>query len=235
MKRKGLWIAAFAALTALAGYGASVKLRPSRAEYAWLVFGPTAKLRLLASVAGDTITLQRFVGEQPTGQKEQFKDRGQPLEVTLADPDGVNSYVITKCATPVLAATDKEATKELFVNVEVRGPLPYREYSDTTMAGDLDKAWVSHFHGPLTIGPVTLAWEIPSDLSLRRGETETDLRAIIGTMDVTRRCWVVVKTHEAADKCLFADGIRPVADIEFPSRNAGEPPIKRRYVLAQFC
>jgi hypothetical protein len=34
---------------------------------------------------------------------------------------------------------------------------------------------------------------------------------------------------------LFADGVRPFADIEFPPRTPGDPPIKRRYTLDHFC
>jgi hypothetical protein len=54
-------------------------------------------------------------------------------------------------------------------------------------------------------------------------------------MVARRGCWVVVKTHKGADKCLFPDGVRPVADIEFPAKKAGDPPIKQRFALDHFC
>jgi hypothetical protein len=235
--KKATWfVAASVALTALVGYVVSVQRRPSHAGYAWLVFGPEAQVRVLVSVAGDTITLQRFAGELPIGPKEQFKDRGQPLEISLEDPDGVTSYVIRKCASPATGGPREGTPEELFVNVEVRGPVTYRQYCDIpTMARELEKAPVSHFHGPLAIGPTTVNWEIPSDLALCRGEEGTDLRAFIGTMDAARGCWVVVKTHQDADTCSFPGGVRPVADVEFPAKQSGAPPIKRRYVLDQFC
>jgi hypothetical protein len=235
MKKKSLLFAA-AALAALVGCVLFVQLKPGTAKYAWLVFGPTAKVRVLITVVGDTITLQQFAGEMPTGPKEQFKDQGQPLEVTLADADGVATYVIVKCASPALGTPrTKETPAALFVNVVVKGPIQYGQYCDIPLAADLSTAPVSHFHGPLAIGPVTVNWEVPSDLTLCRGEAGTDLRAHLGTMDAKHGCWVVVKTHERDEKCLFADGVRPFADIEFPSKNAGDPPIKRRYVLDQFC
>jgi hypothetical protein len=236
MKKKSIFSAAAAlALTVLVGYVLSVPLRPGNTEYAWLAFGPTAKVRVQVFVAGDKITLQRFAGEQPTGRKEQFNDRGQPLEITLADPDGVTSYVIRSCAKPLTTAAKEGAPTALSVSVDINGPVKYQQYSDTPMARELEKAPVSHFHGPLAIGPVTVNWEIPSDLALRRGGTGTDLRAVIGTMDATRGCWVVVKTHGGPNGCLFPDGVRPFADIEFPPKKSGDPPIKRRYALDHFC
>jgi hypothetical protein len=237
---RSLVVAAAVALTALLGHVLSLQLRPSKAEYAWLVFGPTAGVRILAAVTGDTITLQRFDGEKPVGREERFKDRGQRLEILFTDPDGVTSYVIRKCATPpphTPGGKDGVPT-ELFVNVEIHGPVEYRQYCDATMSREPGKAPVSHFHGPLAIGP----YETPSDLALHRGEEGTDLRVVIGTLDAARGCWVVVKSHDlldqtpgGTDRCLFPAGVRPVADIAFPPKKPGDPPIRRRYVLDGFC
>lgn len=235
MKKKLFFSAAVVALLFLGGYVLSVQLRPANAEYAWLVFGPKAKVRVLVTVAGDAISLRHYEREEPTGREEQFKEQEQPSEITLADADGVTSYVIRS-----IRISRKDAKKgtptELLVNVEIKGPVKYRQYSDAPkMASELKTAPVSHFHGPLTIGPVTINWKIPSDLALRRGEKGTDLRVFIGTMDAKRGCWVVVKVHESLDKCLFPNDVRPVADIEFPSKKMGDPPIKRRFTLDRFC
>jgi hypothetical protein len=228
-------LAATVALSVLGGYTLSARLRATDPRYAWLVFGPAAKVRVLATVAGDTITLQQFAGERPVGRKEQFKDRGQPLEIAFPDPDGVASYAIKKCASPPTGAERRGTPTELFVNVDVNGPVQYGQYNDITLAPAVSTARVSHFHGPLTIERFTFEGEVSSDLALHRGATGTDLRVYIGTMDAKRGCWVVVKSHEAADKCLFQDGVRPFADVEFPSIKAGDPPIKRRYALDRFC
>jgi hypothetical protein len=237
MTKKGLLgSAAAVALAAAVGYVVSVQLRPGNAAHAWLVFGPAANVRVRVTVAADTITLQPFAGEMPTGREERFKDRGQPLEITLPDPDGVTSYTIRKCASPVLTIGPKKGTPtELFVNVDVNGPVRYGQYSDIFLAPVASTAPVSHFHGPLAIGTLTTEWEVPPDLALRRGGAGTDLRATVGTMDAKRGCWVVVKAHDGADRCLFPDGVRPVADIEFPPKKVGDPPIRRRYALGRFC
>ncbi|HEV3338716.1 MAG TPA: hypothetical protein VG125_00115 [Pirellulales bacterium] len=227
-------------LAALIGHFLLDHLRPRHVSYGWLVFGPAANVRALVSVTGDTardtITIQRFSGEKPVGRKEQFENRGQPLAITLADPDGATSYVVRKAASPAGRGAKKDDPLELFVNVEIKGPVNYRQYCDlVALAREVEPAPVSHFHGLLTIGPEGSWGKIPSDLALRRGGKENDLRAFISTMDVTRGCWVVVKTHEELRKCLFPDGVRPVADIEFPSKKPGDPPIKQRNVLDDFC
>ncbi len=235
MKKKMFFSAAVVALISLGGYVLSVQLRPAKPEYAWLVFGPKANVRVLVSVAGDAIALRHYEGEEPTGREEQFKEQEQPSEITLADPDGVTSYAIRSIRIS-RKDTKKGTPTKLLVNVEVKGPVKYRQYSDAPkMAGELKIAPVSHFHGPLTIGAVTINWKIPPDLALRRGEKGTDLQAFIGTMDAKRGCWVVVKVHESLDECLFPKDVRPVADIEFPSKKKGDPPIKRRFRLDRFC
>jgi hypothetical protein len=230
---------ASAGLAAFGAYFLFWQLWPASVEYGWLEFGPTGELRALVSVTGcgprDTITIQPFAGETPIGTAEQFENTGQPVEIRLTDPDGVTSYVIRKAATP-LPRPKKGEPAELMVNVEIDGPVKYRQYSDLSeMTRSLETAPVSHFHGPLAIGPVADWGIVPSDLVLESGGREIDLRAFISTMDAKRGCWVVVKAHEDIDKCLFPDGVRPVADIEFPARTPGDPPIRRRYLLDDFC
>jgi hypothetical protein len=230
MMKKTLLLLAATALTALVVHGLFFQPGSRGTQYVWLVFGPTAKVRVLVTVTGDTITLQHFAGEKPAGREEQFRNRGQPLDITLADSDGVTSYVIRSVGT--LDTLDAE---ELRAEVDVNGPVPYRQWGGTSLAArGLETAPVSHFHGPLTIRPIAVDGKTPAELTLCRGRTGTDLRACVGTPDATRRGWVVVKTQDG-NRCLFADGVRPVADIEFPPRTPGDPPIRRRYTLDHFC
>jgi hypothetical protein len=37
------------------------------------------------------------------------------------------------------------------------------------------------------------------------------------------------------EKAPFPKGVHPFADVEFPAKNPGAPPIKKRYPLDQFC
>jgi hypothetical protein len=147
----------------------------------------------------------------------------------------VTAYVVRLCASYLVDAANDASTKALTMDVDVNGPVPCRQYSDTFVARELAKAPVSHFHGPLAIGPVTINWAIPPGLALRRGAAGTDLQANVGTLDAARRCWVVVATHEGTDKCLSPDGVRPIADIAFPASALCGLPIWRRYVLGRVC
>jgi hypothetical protein len=74
---------------------------------------------------------------------------------------------------------------------------------------------------------------VPGD-GLMAGDKPTDLRVLVGTMSAQHRCWVVVRSHD--DKgYAFPKGVYPEADVEFPPKTAGGPPVTRRYVLDQFC
>lgn len=157
VSKKPLRWAIAAALALPVGYCLSALLRQRSVEYGWLVFGPTQNVRVLVSATGttpkDTITIQRFDSEQPVGRKEQFKNTGAPVEIVLADPDGVTSYVIRKAASPLRFAAEKDAPFELMVNVEIRGPVAYRQYSNlVAMSRETETAPICHFHGPLRIG-----------------------------------------------------------------------------------
>lgn len=140
------------------------------------------------------------------------------------------------CRSPAAGPNPKRGTPdELFVTVEVGGPVPYRQYCDTFPARDLDNAPTSHFHGPLAIVPEATAVGGDPSLVLTRWAGENDLRAVVSTRDAGRGCWVVVKSHEGPEECSFPAGVRPVADVEFPPKVAGAPPVKRRFPLDRFC
>jgi hypothetical protein len=112
----------------------------------------------------------------------------------------------------------------------------YHQYCDVSLAaGDPTTAHVSQFDGPLTVGPVTTNWKLPKDLALQRGSTPTTLRAVVGTMDRARGCWVVVDSHDEKQNPRFPDGVRPEVEIVFPAQTKGQPPIVKRYALDQVC
>ena len=59
--------------------------------------------------------------------------------------------------------------------------------------------------------------------------------ALVGTMDVDKGCWVVIRSHGAKNESAFPKGIHPYVDVEFPAKEAGAPSLKKRYPLDQFC
>jgi hypothetical protein len=243
MKRKRLLVAlslatlalAGASLFVLAGERVPFLARPAP-RYCRLLFGPEAKARVLVRFDGEAVSLQHYEGDRPTGRSERFRNPWEFKEVTIPDPDGQTSYRITRMSTPGGKAGEPA---ELLVSVAIQGPVAYRQYCDIVrMSGDPQGATVAHFHGPLTAQVQTIDWEVPAGLTLVRGEKPTDLCAFVGTMDAAKGCWVVVYSHDAADGKTtpgFPPGVYPVVDVEFPARKRGDPPLRRRYPLDQFC
>jgi hypothetical protein len=233
MKKALVLALALVALGLVAGLAASFFRPPPKPEYCWLLFGPRTEVRVLVRLDGEAVSLEHYAGDRPTGRTEQFKDRSECKNITIADPDGKTSYVITRLSGTV---AKPGAPSDLMASVDIKGPLEYRQYCDVVaMAADPKAAPVAHFHGPLTVEAQTLFWKLPPGLALHRGGKPTDLRAFVGTMDAKRGCWVVVRTHEGQDLPAFPKGVHPFVDVEFPAKKPGAPPIKKRYPLDQFC
>jgi len=155
-------------------------------------------------------------------------------DVELADADGQERYVIQRVSGTVEV---KASRRSLFVSVEIKSPLNYRQYCDVELVPRRSEAKVAHFDGPLTVGPRTIMWKVPPDLALRMGDEPAELSVFVGTMDAERGCWVVVRTHEDDGKqtSAFPPAVYPAVDIEFPPRLADAPPVRERYYLDQFC
>jgi hypothetical protein len=216
----------------LVGIGASVVVQ-QKPQYCWLAFGPNAQLRVLVCLKGKTVSLEHYVDGKPTGRTDRFRMAAEFEKLTVVDPDGATCYVITGVYAPEVP---EGAHPELFVHVEVKGPIGFRQYCDVgEMADDPAKAPLSHFHGPLTAEVRKINFEIYPGLALKRGDKPTDISAVVGTMDVGKGCWVVVSSQGENGKKFFPEDVHPVVDVEFPPGNEGDPPIRRRYPLDRVC
>jgi hypothetical protein len=216
--------------------------RTKSPKYALLLFGPEARLRVWVVLDGETVYLDRKGNGDLTEPGERFDTEADCKGVEIADPDGKTKYVIESVASDYTIYTPEGRRQraaegippELMVSVAIRGPVAYRQYCDVQqMRGDPREAMIAHFHGPLTAGPRTVNWEVPAAAVLRAGDSPADVFCAIGTMSAKHGCWVVMRTHEG-DKCLFPEGVRPVAQVEFPPKETGGPPVTRRYDLKQF-
>jgi hypothetical protein len=198
-------------------------------QYALLLFGREARVRVWMVLDGEALYLDRNGDGDLTGQGERFASAAACRGVEFTDPDGKTRYSIT-------GVNDiKEGTRRhLMVNVDVKGPVPYRQYCDVLMGPDPRQAKVAHFHGPLAAGPRTISWKVPAGLALVAGDKPTELNACVGTMSARDGCWVVVRSHNG-DKYAFAKGVHPAVDIEFPPKAPGGPAVKKRYLLDKFC
>jgi hypothetical protein len=205
-------------------------------QYCWLGFGPQGKVRVLVRLDGEAVTLEHYAGDRPTGRKERFTHRNDCKDVTINDPDGRTSYLLTRLGGTV---AKPGAPADLIASVSIKGPVAYRQYCDIPRMSDKPKgAPEAPFHGPLTAGPVTVNWKLPPSFVLRLGDEPTVLQALVGTMDAAKGCWVVVRSHEGAGekmKSAFPAGTHPFVDVEFPAKKPGDPPVKRRYPLNELC
>src|SRR5207248_245133 len=142
---------------------------------------------------------------------------------------GRTRYVITAMS----LIKDPKGPPFLDVNVDIKGPLTYRQYCGVQLRGSAREASIAHFHGPLTVGPRTINWKLPPKLALEAGGT-VDLPAVVGTMDAKHGCWVVVRSHNG-EASAFPKGVFPIVEVELPPRAPGGRPVKARYDLDKFC
>ncbi len=201
-------------------------------EYGWLFFGPDASIRVLVTLYGETVTLDHYFDGKPTGRHERFDHRLECKDVSIADPDGKTTYIITSMSGSVVR---EQVATEFFANVSIQGPVNYEQYCDLTMTADAERASIAHFHGPLVIYAQTSPGKSTPELALKRGEKPTELRVYVGTVDADKGCWVVVRTQDDESNPVFPIAVHPFADIEFPPLHAGVPPVRQRYSLDKLC
>jgi hypothetical protein len=199
-------------------------------QYGLLLFGPEAKLRVWVVLDGETIFIDRNGDGDLTGKDKCFK-LANCGNIEISDPGGKTRYLITAIGR---FEDGKPPRPHLDVNVDVKGLVEYRQYCGVQMRDSPRDAAIAHFHGPLAAGPRTINWKVPPQLVLETGDKPTDLPALVGTMSAEHGCWTVVRTHNG-DKSAFAKDVCPVVDIEFPPKNPGGPPVKKRYLLDKFC
>jgi hypothetical protein len=200
-------------------------------KYALLLFGKECMLRVWVVLDGDIVYLDRNGDGDLTGANERFARMEDCRDVELNDPDGKTRYLIRHLNTYKNREQDREV---LHVDVEIKGPLMYRQYCSVQLKGSTRQAHIAHFHGPLSISPQTVNWKVPAELALVNADESTDLRGHIGTMSAEHGCWVVVWSHNG-NKSAFPDGVFPFVDVEFPPKAPGGAHVRKRYPLDKFC
>ena len=230
-----LWAAAPSAAVDYAKIDRTVVKEPAyhskTPKYALLLFGPEAKVRVWVVLDGDVLYLDRDGNGDLTGKEKRFESCAACTGIAISDPDGKTSYLITSVG---IHWEQDRSHGFLDVDVDIKGPLAYRQYCNLDLRDSPHKAAVAHFHGPLTVGPRTVTWKVPPKLALVAGAKPTDLPALVGTMSAEHGCWVVVRSHQG-EQSAFPKGVYPVVDIDFPPKVPGGPPVKKRYALEQFC
>jgi hypothetical protein len=211
-------------------------------RYALLLFGPQARLPVWVVLDGETLYVDLNSDGDLTGANERFAKESDFKPAEIADPDGKTRYVIDRIKTDYSFYTaearlrrEKAGTPPgLMAYVSIKGPVEYQQYCDIVeMKDDPRKAMLAHFHGPLTIGPMTINWKLPEGAAFRKGKNPPEFIANIGTMSERHGCWVVVRTCDGA-KCMFPDGVRPVVEVEFPPSDPDSKPVQKSYPLTGF-
>jgi hypothetical protein len=208
-------------------------------RYALLLFGPEGRLPIWVALDGEVLYVDLNSDGDLTAPNECFAKEADFKPVELVDPDRKTRYVLERIRTDHSFYTDKvrqEREKNgippgLMADVSIKGPIDYQQYCEIVEMGNgPKKAMLAHFHGPLTIRPMLINWKLPESAALRKGKNPVEFIALVGTMSERHGCWVVVRTCDDK-KCLFPDGVRPVAEIEFPSSDLDSKPIKKTYTL----
>lgn len=204
--------------------------RADSPEYALLLFGARADLRVWMVLDRDAVYLDRNGDGDLTQDGERFASTNDCRNVTITSPDGAR-YVITSVSRIETEIKDQQE-RLLIVNVDLPGPPAFRQYCGVVLQDSAAKTHLAHFGGPLRVLPGSGDGAPGPEHVLRIGE-DVELDVIFGTVDEKSGCWTVVQVEQGG-KPAFPEGVFPSVDIEFPARGGG-PPIKQTFSLSQFC
>jgi hypothetical protein len=203
----------------------------SRPSYCLLLFGPDAAVGVWVVLDGDDVYIDRNADGDLTND-------GPPVSARLAQVGEFKPFEVTDKASGSRyrvqgLSVHQRAERDLpvlSVRVEVAGK--YEQYSSATLAGDRDKAPLSHFGGPLRL---VVGRGTPR--ALVAGPAPTDLFVLIGTIDEAAGCWVVVRSEAPVRdrrRGIPAD-LHPVAEVEYLPDRPGATSVRERYALAERC
>jgi len=217
---------------ALVGAATAYYLNRPKPLFAQVAFGPEARLRVWFVLDGYTIYLDRSRGDIPRRtERLSWPD----CKIQLADPDGRTRYIITKVR-PLYTrqAVQRGQQQEFCLHVTITGPVVYKQYGTVRMADRPELAGIGHVHGPLTVAAAAIRNLSP--LGFVAGRDPTDLNVWVTTQQTNGESWIAVRSeNEARNGPAFPPGVVPAADVEFPSKAAGGPPIRRRFALNELC
>jgi hypothetical protein len=204
-------------------------------EYCLLVFGLEAKTRVWLVIDGDRAYLDRNANGDLT-------EDGETLEIGRGQEEARRSKL--GAITPVAG---EETYRLLYLDrgmlgIEVREG--FDQHAALSYADRPQGAPVYHFNGPLRL------WVgAPQDLEgglVRGGPSRMFPRVALGTLvcDKAGKCLTAVgvvsdPSYPRAELRLPSRGlpkdINPVADIEYPGKQTGDPPVKAACPLDRRC
>jgi hypothetical protein len=182
-------------------------------KYFLLVFGAEAKTRIWLVLDGDVLYVDRNGnGDLTEDGKRVTMNKGGFAVGEIVEADSKTRHTDLSV---------HPAGESLSVSASIAG-VTSQWVRGFRLADRPADACIVHFNGPLT--PLHNGNEI-----LRRGKKDQDLAFVLGTPGLGDRTFAAVD-YEDVPSDVF-----PVADIEFPAKAAGGPPIRSRVVLAKRC
>src|SRR5713226_4886773 len=189
-----------ALLVVLSGTAAAYYWTRAKPLYCQVVFGPDARLRVWFVLHGKNLYFDRAGGDTPR-MAERIGESAVQLPIKLADPDGRTRYAITEVHDLYVPwAVGPERPQELYVSVNVSGPLAYSQYGTVTMAEQPRSAGIAHFHGPLAMRVRAEEPKTASSLTLVLGAKPTDVSVEVSTFWPESGSWVAVYSSDPRDR-----------------------------------
>jgi hypothetical protein len=209
-------------------------------KYCLLVLGPTAKTRVWMVIDGGTLYIDRNRNGDLTDKGESVKrEKGDQIRFDAGDVLDADGK--TKHTTVTVMQNQEEGQTINFVLAAVGGKYLFGAGLDSAGAlqfGDKpENAPVIHLGGKLQMGLFTESGE-PELIRDKDGE---ELRAWVGTPGLGKGTFAAIINEQSLINTLLGlpggipSGVHPVADIEFPNKNADMPPIKVAITLKERC
>lgn len=194
------------------------KLPSSRGEtprYCLLVFGPEAKTRVWAVVDDKRLYIDRNANGDLTEPGEMIENEHRSFGIgTLTEIDGKTTHSGLRIVGGAPSAT---------IDINIQGKLHQRV--DRDARGRLQfgtspaTAPIVHLNGPITLDQFFVQRPLTSARQQR-------LSVVVGTHGVGPGTFAVYECD-----CFLRGGAAPEADIEFPHRDPGQPPIRMHVKL----
>jgi hypothetical protein len=207
-------------------------------RYCLLVFGPRADYRVWLVLDGDTLHVDRDgdgdlteAGESTTPEATNTDPAGfKPI--TILRPDGKTEEKLTFALYGWFDYRKGKMTSAVSPSVGVwwEGRW-FGSWGDETgpcvWGSKPQDAPVLHVGGPLQMG-----FESRAEHALaRKGDGEYELSVGVGTKGLGKGAFV----HLCYTKNAIPTDVCPTAELEFPNKNPGDPPVRVRAVLRKRC
>jgi hypothetical protein len=227
----------------------------SKPKYCLLVFGLDAKTKAWLVLDGDVLYVDRNGHGDLTGEEKKVrrgKARGQ-VPGNFACGDIVQADGKTICTGLTVSGSPEEGDMSVAINldgkhgqsaaVDANG---YLQFADSP-----DRAPIIHFNGPRTMSVIPLADIYITATSEKKGDKveiisqertvrvfwptfvlggeKAELRVAVGTAGQGKGTFARLHYKD------IADGIHPVAEIEFPNRDPAKGAIKIKLALPKRC